>query len=121
MEYKDHEGYSHDLITPLPEIQLVYSTSQNSTTGKSPSLVENGWNPLHPVNNMKKNHLKISSKAKDCHDMWKRAFDTEAECIAEAKEYNKQRYGKIHKEPNFREGDQVLVSTLSFVTTTSQG
>ncbi|MBW0587300.1 hypothetical protein O181_127015 [Austropuccinia psidii MF-1] len=40
MEYKDHEGYSHDWGTLLPEVQLAYNTSQNSTTGKSPSLEE---------------------------------------------------------------------------------
>ncbi|MBW0515404.1 hypothetical protein O181_055119 [Austropuccinia psidii MF-1] len=46
--------------------------------------------------------------------MWKKACDTSARCIAEAKEYNKQRWDKIHMEPDFKEGDQVLVSTLSF-------
>ncbi|MBW0582898.1 hypothetical protein O181_122613 [Austropuccinia psidii MF-1] len=46
--------------------------------------------------------------------MWKRACDTAAKCIAEAKEYNKQRWDKTHMEPDFKEGDQVLVSTLNF-------
>ncbi|MBW0463659.1 hypothetical protein O181_003374 [Austropuccinia psidii MF-1] len=46
--------------------------------------------------------------------MWKRACDTAAKCIAEAKEYNKQRWDKTHMEPDFKEGDQVLVSTLKF-------
>ncbi|MBW0485705.1 hypothetical protein O181_025420 [Austropuccinia psidii MF-1] len=49
MEYKDHEGYTHDWATLLPAVQLAYNTSQNSTTGKSPSPVEKGWNPLLPV------------------------------------------------------------------------
>ncbi|MBW0493139.1 hypothetical protein O181_032854 [Austropuccinia psidii MF-1] len=38
MEYKDHEGYTHDWVTFLPEVQLAYNTIQNSTTGKTPSL-----------------------------------------------------------------------------------
>ncbi|MBW0498763.1 hypothetical protein O181_038478 [Austropuccinia psidii MF-1] len=46
--------------------------------------------------------------------MWKRAFDTAAKCIAEAREYNEQRWDKSHMEPDFKEGDQVLVSTLNF-------
>ncbi|MBW0587401.1 hypothetical protein O181_127116 [Austropuccinia psidii MF-1] len=46
--------------------------------------------------------------------MWKRACDTAARCIAEAKDYNKQRWYKTHMEPDFKEGDQVLVSTLNF-------
>ncbi|MBW0583574.1 hypothetical protein O181_123289 [Austropuccinia psidii MF-1] len=47
--------------------------------------------------------------SKDFHDMWKRACDTAAKCIAEAKEYNKQRWDKTHMEPDIKEGDQVLV------------
>ncbi|MBW0465229.1 hypothetical protein O181_004944 [Austropuccinia psidii MF-1] len=45
MEYKDHEGYTHYWVTILPAVQLAYNTRQHSTTGKSPSLVEKGWNP----------------------------------------------------------------------------
>ncbi|MBW0552002.1 hypothetical protein O181_091717 [Austropuccinia psidii MF-1] len=46
--------------------------------------------------------------------MWKKACDTASKCIAEAKEYNKQSWDKSHMEPDFKEGDQVLVSTLYF-------
>ncbi|MBW0573596.1 hypothetical protein O181_113311 [Austropuccinia psidii MF-1] len=45
--------------------------------------------------------------------MWKRACSTAAKCIAEAKEYNKKRDDKTHIEPDFKEGDQVLPSTLN--------
>ncbi|MBW0495310.1 hypothetical protein O181_035025 [Austropuccinia psidii MF-1] len=41
--------------------------------------------------------------------MWKKAYDTAAKCIAEAKEYNKQRWDKLHMEPDFKEEDQVLI------------
>ncbi|MBW0588541.1 hypothetical protein O181_128256, partial [Austropuccinia psidii MF-1] len=46
--------------------------------------------------------------------MWNRACDTDSKCIAEAKEYHKLRWEKTHMEPDFKEGDQVLVSTLNF-------
>ncbi|MBW0569983.1 hypothetical protein O181_109698 [Austropuccinia psidii MF-1] len=46
--------------------------------------------------------------------MWKRACDTDSKCIAEEKEFNKRRWDKTHMEPDFKEGDQVLVSTLNF-------
>ncbi|MBW0591004.1 hypothetical protein O181_130719 [Austropuccinia psidii MF-1] len=68
MEYKDHEGYTHDWVTLLPAVQLTYN------------------------------------KAKDFHEMWKRACDTAAKCIAEEKEYNKQMWEKSHMEPDFKEG-----------------
>ncbi|MBW0568288.1 hypothetical protein O181_108003 [Austropuccinia psidii MF-1] len=85
MEYKDHEGYTHDWVTLLPAVQLSYNTSQNSTTGKTPSVVEKGWNPLLPVDHFKKNLLTIHPTATDFHDMWKRTCDTDAKCTAEAK------------------------------------
>ncbi|MBW0582799.1 hypothetical protein O181_122514 [Austropuccinia psidii MF-1] len=81
---------------------------------RNPALVERGWNPLFPVDHLKKNLLTIHPTAKDFHDMWKRACDTAAKCIAEAKEYNKQRWDKKHMEPDFKEGDKVLLSTLNF-------
>ncbi|MBW0468524.1 hypothetical protein O181_008239 [Austropuccinia psidii MF-1] len=85
MEYKDHEGYTHDWVILLPAVQLAYNTSQHSTTQKTPALVEKGWNPLLPVDHLKKNLLTIHPTAKDFHDMWKRACDTAAKCIAEEK------------------------------------
>ncbi|MBW0580762.1 hypothetical protein O181_120477 [Austropuccinia psidii MF-1] len=39
--------------------------------------------------------------------MGKRACATAAKCIAEAKEYNKQRWDESHTEPDFKEGNQV--------------
>ncbi|MBW0549442.1 hypothetical protein O181_089157 [Austropuccinia psidii MF-1] len=114
MEYKDHEGYTHDWVTQLPAVQLAYSTSQNSTTGRTPALVEKVWNPLFPVDHLKNNLLTIQPTPKDFHDMRKRACDTAAKCIPEAKDYNKQRWDTTHREPEFKEGEQVLVSTLNF-------
>ncbi|MBW0579607.1 hypothetical protein O181_119322 [Austropuccinia psidii MF-1] len=57
-------------------VQLAYNTSQHSTTGKTPAMVEKGWNPLLPVDHSKKNLLTIHPTAKNFHDMWKRACDT---------------------------------------------
>ncbi|MBW0527292.1 hypothetical protein O181_067007 [Austropuccinia psidii MF-1] len=85
MRYKDHEGYTHDWVTLLPAVQLAYNTSQDSTTGKTPSLVEKGRNSLLPVDYLKKSLLTIHPTAKDLHDMWKKACDTASKCIAEAK------------------------------------
>ncbi|MBW0584944.1 hypothetical protein O181_124659 [Austropuccinia psidii MF-1] len=78
MKYIDHEGYTKNWVTLLQEVQLAYRTSQHSTTGKSPSLVEKGWNPLFSVDHLKKNILTINPTAKDFHEMWKRACDTAA-------------------------------------------
>ncbi|MBW0488046.1 hypothetical protein O181_027761 [Austropuccinia psidii MF-1] len=115
MEYKDDEGYTHDWVTLLPAVQLAYNTNQHSATGKKPVLVEKGWNPLLSVDHLKKKPLTIHPTDKVFHEMWKRACDTAAKCIAEAKEYNKKTWDKSHMEPDFKEGDQELVSTLNFI------
>ncbi|MBW0582953.1 hypothetical protein O181_122668 [Austropuccinia psidii MF-1] len=73
LEYKDYEGYTHDWVTLLPVVQLAYNTSQHSTTGQTPALVEKGWNHLLPVDHLRKNLLTIHPTPKDFHDMWKRA------------------------------------------------
>ncbi|MBW0510280.1 hypothetical protein O181_049995 [Austropuccinia psidii MF-1] len=76
MEYKDHEEYTHDWVTLLPEVQLSYNTSQSSNTGKSPSLAESGWSPLFPLDHLNKNLLILHPTAKDFNEMWKRECDT---------------------------------------------
>ncbi|MBW0564146.1 hypothetical protein O181_103861 [Austropuccinia psidii MF-1] len=85
MEYKDHEGYNHDCVSVLPAVQLAYNTSQHSTTGNTPSLVEKGSNPLFPVDHLNKNLLRIHPTAKGFHDMWNKACDTAAKCLSDAK------------------------------------
>ncbi|MBW0568602.1 hypothetical protein O181_108317 [Austropuccinia psidii MF-1] len=72
------------------------------------------------MDHLKENLLTIHPTAKDFHDVWKRACDTAARCIAEAKEYNKQRWEKSHMEPDFKEGDQVLVKNALEVKLTEE-
>ncbi|MBW0498421.1 hypothetical protein O181_038136 [Austropuccinia psidii MF-1] len=114
MEYKDHVGYTHDWVTLPPAVQLSYNMSQHSTTGKKHALVEKGWNPLLAVDHLKKNLLTIHLTAKDFHEIRKRACAKAAKRIAEEKEYNKQMWDKSPMEPDFKEGDRVVVSTLNF-------
>ncbi|MBW0473098.1 hypothetical protein O181_012813 [Austropuccinia psidii MF-1] len=76
-----------------------------SSFWKSPSLIEKRWNPQFPVDHLMKSPLTIHPAANDLHDMWKRACDTASKCIAETKDYNKQRWYKSHMEPDFKEGD----------------
>ncbi|MBW0523709.1 hypothetical protein O181_063424 [Austropuccinia psidii MF-1] len=85
MEHKAHEGYTQYWVTLLPEIQMAYDIIQQSTTLKSPSLVEKGCNPLVPVGNLYKALVIIHPKAKEFHDMWRRTCDTASRFISEAK------------------------------------
>ncbi|MBW0545261.1 hypothetical protein O181_084976 [Austropuccinia psidii MF-1] len=48
-EYKYHEGYTHDWVTLLPAVKLAYNTSVKSVAGKTPAILEKGWNPCLQV------------------------------------------------------------------------
>ncbi|MBW0532513.1 hypothetical protein O181_072228 [Austropuccinia psidii MF-1] len=50
MEYKNHEGYTHDWVTLLQAVQLAYNTIQHSTTGKAPALTEEDMFPSRKKN-----------------------------------------------------------------------
>jgi transposase InsO family protein len=45
LEFKDNDGYTHDWVSLLPILELAYSTSIHSTTGKAPAILEKGWLP----------------------------------------------------------------------------
>ncbi|MBW0532737.1 hypothetical protein O181_072452 [Austropuccinia psidii MF-1] len=109
MEYKDHEGYDNDWVTLLPAVKLAYNEIQHSITGKSPFLIDKGCSLFLPVDHLEKDLLAIYPILKDLHESWKKVCDTEQIFIAEAKEYEKQRYKKNDKETDFRDGDQALV------------
>ncbi|MBW0513541.1 hypothetical protein O181_053256 [Austropuccinia psidii MF-1] len=112
VEHEDHEAYINHWLTLLPAIQPSYNISQNSTTGKLPSLIEKVWNPLLPLDHSKKSLLNFSPAAKYFCDMWKRACDTAERCIAGEKDHKKQGYAQTPREPDFREGDKVMVRLI---------
>ncbi|MBW0523706.1 hypothetical protein O181_063421 [Austropuccinia psidii MF-1] len=45
MEYKDHEGYTHDWVTLLPEVQLAYNRRKNAVEVK----LTDEFSSKHPV------------------------------------------------------------------------
>ncbi|MBW0513405.1 hypothetical protein O181_053120 [Austropuccinia psidii MF-1] len=111
------DGLAERMIQTMEDILrrfCAYGMEYKDHEGKTPALVKKGWNPLFPVDHLKKDLLTIHPTAKDLHEMWKRACDTAAKCIAEAQEFNKQRWDKSHMKPDFKEGDQVLVSKINF-------
>ncbi|MBW0473628.1 hypothetical protein O181_013343 [Austropuccinia psidii MF-1] len=103
IKYKEHEVYTHYWVMLLPEVQLGDNTSVHSVTGKKPAILEKEWNTLLPVDYLKKILLSVHPTAKDFQKMWKIEFDNEEKCILEAKVQKKNRYDKIHKEPDIKE------------------
>ncbi|MBW0517756.1 hypothetical protein O181_057471 [Austropuccinia psidii MF-1] len=45
MKLKDSDRFTHDLCTLIPPLKLTYKTSIHASTGKTPEMLEKGWNP----------------------------------------------------------------------------
>ncbi|MBW0492344.1 hypothetical protein O181_032059 [Austropuccinia psidii MF-1] len=84
LEFKDSDGFTHDWFTLIPALDLAYKTSVHSSTASSIKIM------FDKV----KHHAKQSMND---------AFD-----------YAKQKWDNSHKVPDFKLGDLVLFSTLSF-------
>ncbi|MBW0488859.1 hypothetical protein O181_028574 [Austropuccinia psidii MF-1] len=61
LEFKDSDGFTHYWETLIPELELAYKTSIHASTGKTPEMLEKGWNPKLPVDNLKKYLVDIHS------------------------------------------------------------
>ena len=114
LEFKDNDGYTHDWVSLLPILELAYSTSIHSTTGKAPAMLEKGWMPNLPRDFLKQGLIDVHPTAKTYGTMFEKARKHAEQCISEAVAYNKERWDKSHKEPEFKVGDEVLISTANF-------
>ncbi|MBW0504974.1 hypothetical protein O181_044689 [Austropuccinia psidii MF-1] len=54
LELKDSYGFAHNWCTLIPALELAYKTSIHSSTGKTPEMLEKGWNPRLPYDTLKK-------------------------------------------------------------------
>ncbi|MBW0552891.1 hypothetical protein O181_092606 [Austropuccinia psidii MF-1] len=95
LEFKDYYGFTHDWCTLIPALELEEKSSIHASIGKTPAIVEKGWNPKLPLLLHKLRHH-------------------EKQSINGSFEYAKQKWDKSHKNPEFKVGDLILVSTLSF-------
>ncbi|MBW0467377.1 hypothetical protein O181_007092 [Austropuccinia psidii MF-1] len=42
LEFKDSDGFTHDLCTLIPALELAYKTSVHSSMGQTPAMLEKG-------------------------------------------------------------------------------
>lgn len=89
LEFKDSDGFTHDWVTLLPALELDYRTSKHSSTGKTPSLLEKGWNPRLPQDSLRKELIDIHPTAASFKTMLNKARNHTQRCIVDAFEYNK--------------------------------
>ncbi|MBW0550533.1 hypothetical protein O181_090248 [Austropuccinia psidii MF-1] len=114
LELKDSDGFTHDWCTLIPALELAYKTSIHASTGKTPAMLEKGWNPKFPVDTSKKNLVYIHPAASSFKLLLDKVRHHANQSMNDAFEYAKQKWDKSHKPQEFKVGDLILVSTLNF-------
>ncbi|MBW0511327.1 hypothetical protein O181_051042 [Austropuccinia psidii MF-1] len=77
-------------------------------------MLEKGWNPRLPADTLKKNLIDIHPAASSFKIMLDKVRLHAKQSMDDAFEYSKQKWDKIHKVPDFKVGELVLLSTLNF-------
>ncbi|MBW0585947.1 hypothetical protein O181_125662 [Austropuccinia psidii MF-1] len=114
LELKDSDGFTHDWCILIPPLELAYKTSIHASTGKTPAMLEKGWNPKHPVYTLKKDLVDIHPATSSFKLFLDKVRHHANQSMNDAFEYAKQKWDKCHKTPEFKVGDLKLVSTLNF-------
>jgi hypothetical protein len=114
LEFKNHDGYTHDWVTLLPALEIAYNSSKHSSSHEVPYVLERGWIPRMPKDTLNDKLPHIHPTALDFKKMLDITHDHAKKCVNDAVEYNKTRWDKSHKEPDFKIGDKVLLSTVNF-------
>ncbi|MBW0543476.1 hypothetical protein O181_083191 [Austropuccinia psidii MF-1] len=63
LEFKDSDGFTHNWCTLIPSLELAYKTSVHSSTGQTPAMLEEGWNPRLPADTLRKDLIDIHPTA----------------------------------------------------------
>ncbi|MBW0513626.1 hypothetical protein O181_053341 [Austropuccinia psidii MF-1] len=101
IEFKDSYGFTHDWCTLIPDLELEYKTSIHSSTGKTPEMLEKGWNPRLPYDTLKKDLVDIHPTASSFKIMLKKEINHVNRCMQYSSKYAKQRWDKRIKPPDF--------------------
>ncbi|MBW0568409.1 hypothetical protein O181_108124 [Austropuccinia psidii MF-1] len=114
LELKDSDGFTHDWFTLILALKSAYKTSIHASTGKTPAMLQKGWNPKLPVDTFNKDLVDIHPTASSFKLFLDKVRHDENQSMNDSFEYSKQKWDKSHKIPEFNIGYLILVSTLNF-------
>ncbi|MBW0568510.1 hypothetical protein O181_108225 [Austropuccinia psidii MF-1] len=114
LELKDSDGFTHDWCTLIPALELAYKNSIHASTGKTPAMLEKGWNPKLPVDTLKKDLVDIHTVASRFKLLLDKVSHHAKQIMNDSLEYAKQKLDESHKNSEFKVGDLIIVPTLSF-------
>ncbi|MBW0552885.1 hypothetical protein O181_092600 [Austropuccinia psidii MF-1] len=95
LEFKDSDGFTHDCCTLIPALELEYETSIHSSTGKTPEMLEKGWNTSLPYDTLKKDLVDIHPTASSFKLMLEKARHHAKRCTKDSFKYAKESWGKV--------------------------
>ncbi|MBW0563511.1 hypothetical protein O181_103226 [Austropuccinia psidii MF-1] len=81
LEFKDCNGFTNDLCTLLPALELAYIESIHASTNQTPAILEKGWNPKLPQDSLKKALVEIHPTAASFKGMLDRARKHAVRCM----------------------------------------
>ncbi|MBW0522251.1 hypothetical protein O181_061966 [Austropuccinia psidii MF-1] len=113
LELKDSDVFTHDWCTLVPALELAYKTSIHSSIGKNSEMLEKGWNPKLPVDNLRKDLVDIYPTASSFKLMLDKVRHNANQSMTDTFEYAKQKWDKSHNTPEFKVGDLIIVSTMN--------
>ncbi|MBW0569856.1 hypothetical protein O181_109571 [Austropuccinia psidii MF-1] len=99
LEFKDSDGFTHDWFTLIPALELAYKTSIHASTGKTPAMLEKGWNPKLPVDTLKKDLVDIHPTASSFKLFLDKVRHHANQSMNDAFEDVKQKLDKSHEPP----------------------
>ncbi|MBW0562021.1 hypothetical protein O181_101736 [Austropuccinia psidii MF-1] len=94
VEFKDSVGFTHDWCTLIPELELAYKTSIHPSTGKTPAMLEKGWNPKLPVDTLNKDLVDVNPNASSFKLLLDKVRHHAKQSMNVAFEYAKQKWDK---------------------------
>ncbi|MBW0533640.1 hypothetical protein O181_073355 [Austropuccinia psidii MF-1] len=84
LEFKYSDGFTHDWCTLIQAPELAYKTSIHSSTGKTPEMLEKGWNPRLPYDTLKKDLVDIHPTASSFKLMLDKARHNANRCMQDS-------------------------------------
>ncbi|MBW0517803.1 hypothetical protein O181_057518 [Austropuccinia psidii MF-1] len=102
LESKDSDGLSHYWCTLIPALVLEYKISIHSSTGKTPAMLEKGWNPRLPYDTPKKDLVDIQPTASSFKLRLDKARPHANRFMQDSFKYAKERWHKSHKPLDFK-------------------
>ncbi|MBW0568689.1 hypothetical protein O181_108404 [Austropuccinia psidii MF-1] len=114
LESGDCDGFTHYWCTLLTAQELAYKKSINSSTNKTPAILEKEWNPKLPRDSLRKDLVELHHTAASFNGMLEKARKHTVRCMEDSFAYAKDKWDKSHATADFKVGDLVLESTTNF-------